>query len=121
MKRWRQATMGAMRLLILATVVAGLLGPCTGCAGLGFRAGEMELLESSAADARFMDRTWAERSETERREFVGENALRWRYFNDLVHGRQPVCTAESTGGGASEGTSMAAGSFPSLFIRAIWF
>jgi len=65
---------------------------CGGCAGLWMSSGEVELLEASTADARFMDRTWAERSETERREFVRENAVRWGYFNDLSHGRQPAGT-----------------------------
>jgi len=106
MRRCRHGTIGAARLLVLAALAAGLLGPCAGCAGLGFRAGELELLESSAADARFMDRTWTVRSEAERREFVGENALRWQYFNDLVHGRRPVEAADDPAGSPSTETGV---------------
>lgn len=77
-------------LAALAVGVVLLLGPCWGCAGWGFSGGEVELLESAAADARFMARTWAERSEAERAEFVREDAHRWTIFNDLVHGRRPA-------------------------------
>jgi hypothetical protein len=63
---------------------------CGGCARWAFSSAELELLEASAADARFMDRTWAERSDAERRQFVYENAEQWTYFSDLAHGRQPA-------------------------------
>jgi len=81
----------------------GLAAGAAGCAGLGMTSHELELLESSAADARFMDRSWADRSEAERREFAHANAANWGYFNDLAHGRQPasdastVTTAEGSG------------------------
>jgi hypothetical protein len=73
----------------LVAVVVWVLATCAGCAGVGLSDGELDLLDASTADARFMDRTWPARSEAERLEFVHENALRWQYFGDLAHGRRP--------------------------------
>lgn len=74
----------------LAAAVLTLALACTGCARLGMSAREVALLEAATADARFVDRAWAGLSHEERREFVRANALRWGYFNDLAHGRQPA-------------------------------
>ncbi len=74
----------------LAAAALALALACTGCAGLGMTSREVELLEAATADARFVDRAWAGLEPEERRDFVRANALRWGYFNDLAHGRQPV-------------------------------
>lgn len=89
MKPLRRLVIRPLHLLMLFAVVAAAMVSCSGCAGLAFSGDEMELLEASAADARFMDRTWDQRSDAERREFARENALRWTCFNHLVHGRKP--------------------------------
>lgn len=83
------ARCGLHAMLLLSFLAAGIMS-LDGCAGIGFSAGEVELLESSAADARFMARTWAERADAERLEFARANAERWTLFNDLVHGRRPA-------------------------------
>jgi len=98
-----------------------LLGACllAGCAGVGLSGREVELLEASTADARFMSRTWSYRSAAERRGFARENARRWTYFNDLVHGRRPApddgaepdaAPQAPAGGEPSEETAEPAGS-----------
>jgi hypothetical protein len=90
---WRHAGWPGLRLTLAALIVA--LAACGGCVGLGLSNEELELLDASTADARFMDRTWSDRSEAERREFAGQNAQRWQYFDDLAHGRSPG-TAEGS-------------------------
>ena len=87
MNKAKQQSAGWRR---LAAAVLTLALACTGCARLGMSAGEVELLEAATAEARFVDRAWAGLSPEERREFVRANALRWGYFNDLAHGRQPA-------------------------------
>jgi hypothetical protein len=79
-----------LRATFVLAVAFAALAPCAGCAALGMSSGEVALLEAGTADACFMARTWHQRSDDERCEFVRENALRWRYFNALVHGRRPA-------------------------------
>jgi hypothetical protein len=76
----------------VAALAAGwaLTAACAGCAGLGMTGEQVELLDAAAADARFVDRSWAALTESERREFVGENAWRWEYFSAMAHGRRPA-------------------------------
>jgi len=76
-------------LAALAAAVA-LAVACGGCAGLGMTGEQVELLDAATADARFVDRSWAALTESERREFVGENALRWEHFSAMAHGRRPA-------------------------------
>lgn len=80
--------------LLAALVLAAGLG---GCIGLGMSGEEVELLEASTADARFVERMWTELSPGERRDFARQNALRWGYFNDLAHGRPAAVPPSSAG------------------------
>lgn len=93
MNRWQQ-TVRRTRAAAATVILIGLLLACTGCAGLGLSSGEQDLLDRSTAEARFMDRSWAARSPAEQADFVHQNALRWQYFADLAHGRQPAASEE---------------------------
>ena len=79
-----------IRAALAAAALVALLAACSGCAGLAFSSGEQDLLDRSAAEARSMDRSWAARSPAEQADFARQNALRWQYFADLVHGRRPA-------------------------------
>lgn len=81
---------------VVAALVALLPVACGGCVGTGLTGGEVELIDASAADARFVDRNWSQFDEAERRAFIGENALRWSYFSNLVHGTPPAPPAAAT-------------------------
>lgn len=85
--------------MVLVAAVVWVLAVCAGCAGVGLSSGELGLLDSATADARFMARSWSVRSEAERAEFVHENALRWQYFGDLARGRRPAPLAGEKGAG----------------------
>lgn len=85
-----------MRVCMAAVVLVAVL-VCGGCAGAGLTGAEVELIDGSAADARFVARHWGSLSADEQGEFVRENALRWGYFSDLVHGRRPGAPAPATG------------------------
>lgn len=83
---------GVFAALALAAIVAALAS-LGGCVGTGLTGTEVELIDASAADARFVDRNWSQLDEAERRTFIGENALRWSYFSNLVHGTPPQAVA----------------------------
>ena len=85
---------GALRAALAATVLAAMFLCAGGCAGLSMTSEELRLLESATADARFVDRSWDDLGEAERREFVRENALRWQAFDALAHGRPGTATDE---------------------------
>jgi len=84
-----------VRRVAMAAAAAVLAAALAGCAGLGLSAEEAQLLDAASADAAFVDARWEALAEAERREFVRENALRWRWFGDLAHGRRPA--AEEVG------------------------
>jgi len=87
---------GAGRFAALAALALAALAAGSGCAQLAFSSDEQTLLDQAAAEARYMDAHWASRSAADRADFVRQNALRWQYFADLVHGRRPAAT--TTGG-----------------------
>ncbi|MBN2583392.1 MAG: hypothetical protein JXL80_10005 [Planctomycetes bacterium] len=87
-------------------VLLAMVPAVSGCAGLCLSDDEMQLLEASTADARFVGRVWAGLSADEQKEFVDQNALRWEYFNDLAHGRCPTASSGTvSGSGATTSTS----------------